>query len=186
MFFTDKHKEEWLVLSLNEKYYKLVPESGLSDSDRFCGVVFRSRNYEKAELICRLLTTLQDRLDKTEDKILKEIAKLDLSNKLTTGQFTLKVDNGFGTYSSKLSCEDTDTIYAVEGVFPHITIVKYTKVCEDNYSYCLKSVETGNLSLLPKTTCFNNKSDAVEYQNELIQFEFTKTNKGKQYDETKI
>lgn len=185
MFFTDKHKEEWLVLSLNDKYYKLIPESGMSDSDRFCGIVFRSRNYEKAEIICRLLTIFQDRLDKTEDKILKEIAKLDLSNKLTTGQFTVKMDN-CGTISNKCGWNEPDTIYAVEGVYPHTIIIKYTIVCEDNYNYCLRSVETGNLSLLPKSICFNNKTDAVEYQNELIQFEFEKMNKGQQYGKEKI
>lgn len=177
--FGRKKKEDWLVLSVNSKYFKLVPESKMSGTDRFCGVVIRTKNYEFAETVCRLLTIFQDRLDLSEDKILKEISKMDLSNRLTTGQFSVKVDNGFGTYSSKLSCEDTDTIYAVEGVYPHTIIIKYTKVCEDNYSYCLKSVETGNLSLLPKSICFNNKTDAVEYQNELIQKSTEELNKNK-------
>lgn len=177
--FGKKKKEDWLVLSVNSKYFKLVPESKMSDTDRFCGVVIRTKNYEFAETVCRLLTIFQDRLDLSEDKILKEISKMDLHNRLTTGEMTVKVDN-CGIISNKCGCNDPDTFYAVQGHYPHITIGKYTIVDEDEYNYCLRHYyEPYNLELLPKSICFNTKADAVEYQNELIQKSLEEQSKGK-------
>lgn len=64
--------------------------------------------------------------------------------------------------------EDPNIFYAVQGHYPNITISKYEKVAEDSFNYCLRQKE-GNLSLLPKTICFNSKADAIIYQNKLIQ-----------------
>lgn len=64
--------------------------------------------------------------------------------------------------------EDPNIFYAVQGHYPNITVSKYEKVAEDSFNLCLRQ-ETGNLSLLPKSICFNSKADAVIYQNKLIQ-----------------
>jgi hypothetical protein len=64
--------------------------------------------------------------------------------------------------------EDPNIFYAVQGNYPNIVISKYEKVAEDSFNYCLRQ-EEGNLALLQKSICFNKKSDAIEYQNELIQ-----------------
>ena len=64
--------------------------------------------------------------------------------------------------------EDPNIFYAVQGHYPSITVSKYEKVAEDSFNLCLRQ-ETGNLSLLPKSICFNSKADAVIYQNKLIQ-----------------
>lgn len=175
--FLNKEKEEWLVLSSKDDYYKVVSKSNLSAEDKFCGIVFKSKDYEQAENICRILIALQlkfnDKLENTRLILSKDISKLDLSNKLAIKDGNITID-GTCYIRNTYQVEDPNTFYAVQGQFPNITVSKYTKECEDTFNYCLRQ-EEGNLSLLPKSICFNSKADAIEYQNKLIQNELYKT-----------
>ena len=175
--FWNKEKEEWLVLSSKDDYFKVVSRSNLSHEDKFCGIVFKSKDYEQAENICRILIAMQlkfnDKLENTRLILSKDISKLDLSNKLSVKDGNLTID-GTCYIRSNIVQEDPNTFYAVQGQFPHITVSKYYKECEDTFNYCLRQ-EEGNLSLLPKNICFKTKSDAIEYQNKLIQNELYKT-----------
>ena len=164
-------KENWLVLSEQDGCFKLVQQSKMNDEDRFCGIVFMSKDYEQADNVCRILSTIQNKLDIKLDiiKLLlsKEISKLDLSNKLTVKEGNLTID-GTCYLASSIIEKNANIFYAVQGNYPNITISKYEKVAEDSFNYCLRQKE-GNLALLPKTVCFNSKADAIIYQNKLIQ-----------------
>lgn len=174
-------KENWLVLSEQDGCFKLVQQSKMNDEDKFCGVVFMSKDYEQADNVCRILSTIQNKLDIKLDiiKLLlsKEISKLDLSNKLAIKEGNLTID-GTCYFTSSIIEKNANILYAVQGSFPNIVVSKYEKVAEDTFNYCLRQ-EEGNLTLLPKTNCFDSKEDAVEYQNQLIQKEISKLGKKK-------
>lgn len=94
-------------------------------------------------------------------------------DRLTIGDHTFISDNIVSSTiptkdDIKNMIEDPNIFYAVQGHYPNITVSKYEKVAEDSFNLCLRQ-EEGNLSLLPKSICFNSKADAVIYQNKLIQ-----------------
>ena len=120
-----------------------------------------------------LLLSEQHNLTKELEKYIDQAMPKGYVDRLTVGDHTfineIIISSTIPTTEDiKKMIEDPNIFYAVQGEFPHIVISKYTKVEEDSFNYCLRS-EYGNLSLLPKTICFNSKADAVLYQNKLIQ-----------------
>ena len=131
---------------------------------------------ENLDLLTQLYVSLTYQLDLAEDikKSIIDSMPKGYVDRLTIGDHNY-IRNDIITSSTiptkediKNMIEDPNIFYAVQGNYPNITVSKYEKVAEDSFNYCLRQ-ETGNLSLLPKSICFNSKADAVIYQNKLIQ-----------------
>lgn len=65
--------------------------------------------------------------------------------------------------------EGHPSIYVITGEYPHIQIDTKYIVEEDEFNYCLREKDTNNISLYPKTKCFDNYENAMNKVLELIQ-----------------
>lgn len=126
-------------------------------------------------LIKGLFVSLSQQVDLAEEikKHITDSMPKGYVDRLTIGDHTFISDNIVSSTiptveDIKNMIEDPNIFYAVQGHYPNIVIIKYEKVAEDSFNYCLRK-EEGNLSLLPKEICFNSKADAIIYQNKLIQ-----------------
>ena len=126
-------------------------------------------------LIRTLYVQLSQQVDLAEEikKHITDSMPKGYVDKLTIGDHTFINNNIVSSIiptaeDIKNMIEDPNVFYAVQGHYPNIVIIKYKKVAEDSFNYCLRK-EEGNLSLLPKEICFNSKADAIIYQNKLIQ-----------------
>jgi len=136
-------------------------------------------------LIRCLFVSLSQQVDLAEEikKHIDDSMPKGYVDRITIGNHTFISDNIVSstiptTEDIKNIIEDPNIFYAVQGNYPNIVISKYEKVAEDSFNYCLRQ-EEGNLSLLPKTICFNSKADAIIYQNNLIQKSLEEQSKGK-------
>ena len=135
--------------------------------------IMLSTDYNMIKSFYLLLSEQYNLIEDTKKSIINEMPK-GYVDRITIGGDHTFISEPFitstipTTEDIKKMIEDPNIFYAVQGEFPHIIISKYTKVEEDSFNYCLRS-EYGNLSLLPKTICFNSKADAISYQNKLIQ-----------------
>ena len=169
-----------------KKYFQLRKDSNgvygiFSVSEDQKNDILVTDDYFKATSTLNILNRLQELKESNKDLHIK-VNSIDqiIDPKLNGGaDITIRpymYSELISTIKNEL--EDPDTFYAVQGNYPNIIVSKYTKECEDKFSYCLRQKE-GNLSLLPKTICFNKKEDALQYQNELIQKAVSELNKEK-------
>ena len=60
-------------------------------------------------------------------------------------------------------------VYVVCGRWPNISIDKKEYIYKDEYCYCVRELNSNNISLISKEQCFTSHCEALEYQNKMIQ-----------------
>jgi len=170
----------WLFKKKEQLKYKLTRDSKghyhIYYSDEYTNEYETLIAESTDELLIRTLyVQLSQQVDLAEEikKHITDSMPQGYVDRITVGNHTFISDNIVSSTiptkdDIKKIIEDPNIFYAVQGNYPNIVISKYEKVAEDSFNYCLRQ-EEGNLALLPKEICFNSKTDAIIYQNKLIQ-----------------
>lgn len=157
----------------------------IKSSDLIIDELKTEREAEAVSRICKILypymESVNTRLEKLEDKKSQQEAKLVVDN--SAGKLKLNDPYGYGdlrwnAITGTISTfKNNNHIYVITGEYPNYLINKKEIVTNDEFNYCLRELDTNNISMWPSNKCFKSYEEANNKLLDLIQKETNKEHK---------
>lgn len=148
------NKKNYILFVDSNDVYKCCKEGCLPEGGYI--VILDNLDKETAEKMTEYLNNINSHQSNNNDYVHEAVIKLLDENECPKPEIKEK------------------SIYVISGEYPNLFIDEKYIVSEDNFNYCLKEKTTNNLSLKPKSSCFDKLLDAHNILFRLLQEEMSK------------